>query len=353
MTVTLQPEGLLVALDENEQKTLRDRLIAAHPLPTPDPPPDPPPPRGSVLMGMTCGPDWPSMLTKGASVIRPRIVRIEIDRTPTAAGRDAAIRACRASGAEPIILITNWNRTDLPSFCKSLVDQYRILYFEVGNEDTYSYKNASSVTTLMNKARTYALQIRALATALRGTSGRILAQADPCNWTWDRAALPNSVLKGGWGSAGSVWIDTMLRTVPELPTLIIGRTVHPYGPECIARLREADRQWLVASGGVAVPTSVTEWGITTDDGRLLSENYDFPRDCTYLRAAELMRQYVPQMLGAGLNIFTFYHIIDARPHGTSSDREHYFGFLLRNDAVPSIQGAPKRYVAETVAQLSA
>jgi hypothetical protein len=85
----------------------------------------------------------------------------------------------------------------------------------------------------------------------------------------------------------------------------------------------------------SIPIDVTEYGISSDDGAGLTDNYGWPTDLTYAQAAADLRSTVAAMradgeIGKRLRLFMVYSAHDLRPTGATDDREAYFG-ALRHD----------------------
>jgi hypothetical protein len=145
----------------------------------------------------------------------------------------------------------------------------------------------------------------------------LLAQADDANT----------------GSAN--WVNGMFDAVPDLGTRVAGWTIHPYGPRTKWEPR-LDR--LVAQTGArgassSIPIYVTEWGLASDNGRCLSDNYGWDPCMSYSAAATALHGTVADMrakYGARLRAFFLYQGHDQRASGATTEREHYFG-ALRSD----------------------
>jgi hypothetical protein len=80
---------------------------------------------------------------------------------------------------------------------------------------------------------------------------------------------------------------------------------------------------------------VTEYGISSDDGAGLSDNYGWPSNLTSAQAAADLRATVAGMrrdrtIGKRLRFFLVYSAHDLRPARATNDREAYFGALRHN-----------------------
>jgi hypothetical protein len=83
-----------------------------------------------------------------------------------------------------------------------------------------------------------------------------------------------------------------------------------------------------------VPIFVTEWGLSTDNGRCLSDNYGFNKCMTYQEAATTLQSSVSAMrtrYGTRLAAFYLFQSRDQSATGTSTGRESYFGALQSNE----------------------
>ena len=79
---------------------------------------------------------------------------------------------------------------------------------------------------------------------------------------------------------------------------------------------------------------MTEWGLASDSGRCLSENYGWNPCMSSQQAAEGLRSNVAgmrQMLGSRLAMFILYQVRDQQASGASTEREGYFGILRHAD----------------------
>jgi hypothetical protein len=129
----------------------------------------------------------------------------------------------------------------------------------------------------------------------------------------------------------SSWIDDTLDAGgPDLVRLMHGPVIHPYGPDWQQKI-DRDTGFLRAHG-ISMPFFVTEWGISSDNGPALSDNYDFPVDLTYDRAGALLSTALDRMntQPAKVRQVLLYQLGDQRDPGADAEREHYFGLFRRD-----------------------
>jgi hypothetical protein len=295
--------------------------------------PPPPPPASGLVIGLTGTADWLPMLRAGLDQTHARTVRLEAGRMSTTAAKDAAIATARAEGAQPEVLYTNRStspstiRADALRYGPTSTSSLPLLYVELGNEDSYSYKGATATT-----ARTYGDQAEAVADALIGTGVKLIVQADD--------ALYNSVTN---------WVANVYATFPNVDDHpgVGGWVIHPYGPSYLARINRLIAQTTAQGAPASFPIFVTEYGLASDNGRCLSDNYGWDRCMTYAEAATTLRGVVNDVRANAPAVVQFfiYHEIDAAPPGASSDREAYFGAIRRD-------GSPKPGYTGTIAYLA-
>jgi hypothetical protein len=205
---------------------------------------------------------------------------------------------------------------------------------EFGNETSYTYQfSENSSSAVASRAQTYAIRFKEAYEAIHAANPNVglLAQADDGN------------------TGSSTWVDNMFKAVPNLGQIVAGWTVHPYGPEWQARIDRLISQTQADGASSSIPIYVTEWGLATDNGRCLSNNYGWNPCMTYAEAATALNSTVTGMLaryGSRLRALYLYQAQDLSESGTSTDREEYFGSLQRN-------GAPKgAYTTEVQSLLS-
>jgi hypothetical protein len=170
-------------------------------------------------------------------------------------------------------------------------------------------KGEPSYTTLAENYATR-LQDAAEAIAATGTSVGLLAQDD--DETGD-------------------WIRGMYSAVPDLTKYVAGWTIHTYGGEQYNRERLGDLIAQTAEyGASAVPIDITEWGVTTDNGRCLGFNEGLNPCMTYEEAAQTLQSAVAwttKLLGSRLEDFFIYQVRDQQPTGKTTNWQDYFGAL--------------------------
>ena len=188
---------------------------------------------------------------------------------------------------------------------------------EFGNETSYGYQygDGSSSASYKERARTYAHRFVEAAKALTPYHVGLLAQASD----------------GGSGSP--VWVNEMFAAEPGLLKYVSGWTVHPYGPSGSAEMARMISD-LAQHGDTSLPIDITEWGVASDNGRALSENYGFPVNLTYVKAGSLLSEWVAKyraQCSGRLRDFIVYQVRDQQKPGASKSREAYFGALEHED----------------------
>ncbi|HXR28147.1 MAG TPA: hypothetical protein VN772_01115 [Solirubrobacteraceae bacterium] len=134
----------------------------------------------------------------------------------------------------------------------------------------------------------------------------------------------------------TTWDEAMFRAVPDLGQRVAGWTVHPYGPKWWTEIDNEIANTQAHGAPSNIPIYVTEWGVSSDNGRCLSDNYGWNPCMTYQEAAEALSSTVAAMhsrYGSRLRALYVYQASDLRPSGASSDRENYFG-ALQSDRAP-------------------
>jgi hypothetical protein len=188
---------------------------------------------------------------------------------------------------------------------------------EFGNETSYGYQygDGASSSSYKERARTYAHRFVEAAKALMPYHVELLAQASD----------------GGSGSP--VWVNEMFAAEPDLLSYVSGWTIHPYGPSGAAEMSRMIAD-LAQHGDTTLPIDITEWGIASDNGHALSENYGFPVNLTYVKAGNLLSEWAAKyraQCDGRLRDFVVYQVRDQQKPGASKSREAYFGALEHED----------------------
>jgi len=194
---------------------------------------------------------------------------------------------------------------------------------ELGNETSYGYQYGDGYTAASYKerARVYAVRVREAAEVLNPHGIGVLAQAED----------------GGSGS--NTWVKEMFASVPNLSRYVAAWVIHPYTNQRTAA--QSDTQGvpkmermvaqLAEVGDTTTPIAITEWGVSSDEGRTL----DNGASLTSSEAAKIAETTVPRLLAATgrhpVQSFLLYQVRDQAPHGESTSREMYFGALTRSD----------------------
>lgn len=270
-----------------------------------------------------------------AARLHARLVRFEWDistpvarMTPTiAAYARRGIRVLplagfyrRLPGYRDVHNLERWARAFGPggTFWRGRRDGHlAIRDIEFGNETAMSYQfTDNSPAAYHARAVRYARRAVQALRAIR-RSGRhvgLLLQGDPGDRSDD------------------AWVSTVLGSRPVLAKAAAGWTVHPYGPQWRERVARALRQ--LRDNGVASPALwVTEWGLATDGGSCLSDNYGWDRCMTFNQAANTLTRVVRGLqlrYGRRLALVAIYTVRDQAEPGATRSREAYFGALDAN-----------------------
>jgi hypothetical protein len=127
--------------------------------------------------------------------------------------------------------------------------------------------------------------------------------------------------------------------------------MHPYGPASRWQPNMDTSLSIVAAHGApsTIPIFVTEYGIATDDGRCLSDNYGWDKCMTYEAAGAALTSTVASMrarYGSRLAAMYLYQANDQKASATTSNREAYFGGLtMDNTAKGGYTTAVKQLLA--------
>jgi hypothetical protein len=280
-----------------------------------------------------------------------RVVRVEFDIGTPARGLRSTVAALTRRGARPLLLAGFHGRVPTEAEARNLGswaaaygpggsywrkhrrDRLPVRLIEFGNETSYrdQYGDTYSDRSYEDRAELYATRFAEAHRAIGRRDVGLLAQADD------------------GGTASPVWVKHMFEAVPKLGRMVAGWTVHPYGPreKWQPKLRRAIAQTTAAGAPARIPIDITEYGISSDGGRGLSDNYGWPTDMDSDAAALALRTTVADMradrrIGKRLRLFMVYSAHDLRPAGATDDREAYFGALRHNLAPKGAYSAEVR-----------
>jgi hypothetical protein len=191
---------------------------------------------------------------------------------------------------------------------------------EFGNETSYShqYGDSWSDQSYKDRAKLYATRFAQAHAAIARTGRQVglLAQGED----------------GGTGS--SAWVDSMFDAVPNLGRIVDGWTVHPYGPRgnWKGKLDRLIAQTAANGAPGTVPIDITEYGISTNNGVALNDNYGWPVNLTFAQAGASLRSAVAEMradpsIGPRLRLFLLYSAYDLNASLGPNERERFFGAL--------------------------
>lgn len=258
----------------------------------------------------------------GASRLGAHLVRLDVEFTKVASPLVAeTVAAYVARGITPQPLFDFYGRMPSRTQARRIVALAKlpgVKLIEFGNETAQGYQygnDGPANASYKQRARTYAERFVEAARALAPYHVGLLAQGS------------------GEGTGSPVWVNEMFAAEPELADYVAGWTVHPYGTGG-AREMEETITTLNAHHAGSLPIDITEWGLASDNGRSLSNNYGFPVNLTYAEAATLLRQWVARykaICAGKLRSFIVYQVRDQQPSGAATNREFYFGALQHFD----------------------
>jgi hypothetical protein len=225
---------------------------------------------------------------------------------------------------------------------KSYPTDTAVTNIEFGNESNQAYQYDAlasdpdwpSSPAYADVATQYALGFQQAAQAIAGANAKVglLAIGDtPGNWT--------------------SWMDNVYKAVPHFDSYVSGWVMHPYGPASRWQPNMDTSLSIVAAHGApsTIPIFVTEYGIATDDGRCLSDNYGWDKCMTYEAAGAALTSTVASMrarYGSRLAAMYLYQANDQKASATTSNREAYFGGLtMDNTAKGGYTTAVKQLLA--------
>jgi hypothetical protein len=266
------------------------------------------------------------------------IVRIEFDVGTPASALRVSVDALARQGVRALLLAGFHGRMPTEAEARNLAGwaaefgpggsfwagrndgHLAVRQIEFGNETSYvhQYGDTWSAQSYKDRARLYATRFAQAhgAVAATGRHVGLLAQADD----------------GGTGSAS--WVDGMFAAVPNLGQLVDGWTVHPYGPRTAwePKLDRLIAQTAARGAPGTIPIDITEYGISSNNGLPLSDNYGWPANQTFAQAAAALESTVLGLrtdpsIGPRLRLFMLYQAHDLSAALGPNNRERFFGAL--------------------------
>ncbi len=306
------------------------------PQETPPPPTESPAPSGGFEPGINSGTN-PTLDVEGAAKLGARIVRIAFGIGESAAQMESVIAMYAAKGIRVAPLadfdgtmpspaeaqnLAGWARAYGPGgsyWAKHGNGQLAVQTIEFGNETSqgYQYGNNAGEPAYQARAETYAVRVKEAAEAITASGVKVGVLATDEDWTGD-------------------WMNGMFAAVPNLGSYIAGWVTHPYGTGWRSKLETVVKQSAAHGAPASLPVDITEWGISSDNGLCLTENYGLNPCMTYQEAAETLRKEVAEIrayLGSRQGLFLLYQVRDQSEPGQTNNREAYFG-LLQHELKP-------------------
>jgi hypothetical protein len=302
-------------------------VSVAYPAAQPDPTPTP----TSFSMGLVAGSalSWelPFIQQLGA-----HSARMEFSIGTSASSMASTIDAYAKAGVRPLLLAGFGGSTPTPAQSQNLASwaaaygpggtfwagksypaNTAVTDIEFGNETSYSYQfSDNSSSTYAARAQTYALRAKDAAVAIKAANPKV-----------------GLLVQGDNAQQQTAWVQNMFKAVPNLGSYAAGWTIHPYGPNWATRI-DSTVTSTKAAGSPDLPIWVTECGLSTDNGRTLSDNYGWNKAMTYGEAATTLHNVLTGMqsrYGSRLGGFYLYQAHDLYASGSQSGREAYFGAL--------------------------
>ncbi len=305
---------------------------ASPPPPPPPPPPPVEPPSTGFEPGINAGRIYPGQVDlSGATQLGAKLVRVEFPIEWTAAQLEQTIAGYANAGIKVAPLATFRGRMPSPAEAQNLASwakaygpggtfwsthnqgQLAIQTIEFGNETDggYQYGDGAGAPSYTARAEAYATRLKEAAVAISATGVKVGMLSVSEDWTGD-------------------WMNGMFAAVPNLGSYVAGWVSHPYGPSWKTAFENIVHQTAAHGAPSSIPIDVTEWGVSSDNGRCLGDNYGWNPCMTYQQAAETLRGVTGEMhhmLGSRLGMFMVYQIRDQQNSGTTAERESYFGIM--------------------------
>ena len=310
------------------------------------------PSQTGFIVGMASGPA-PAWEAQVMPSLRPRVVRFSISIDASLSDIGGAVSGMAKYGTEviPVVMfngripttaeaqnLASWAHAYGPggTYWQGRSNGYLAMrYIEFGNEtnQSYQFNCGPGCSGYKARAQQYALRARDAAQAIQ-------------------AANPNVKLLAIGEDANcdcSDWVDGMFSAVPDLNKWIGGWSLHPYGPK--QRYGPILNQLVkdtTKHGDTTLPFFATEYGISTDNGRCVNKNYEWPLCLSYAQAGANLTAAIDDMHATypRLRAIFVYNQRNGGASGSGSDYENFFGVMQNN-------GAPKGAYTSAVQALLA
>jgi hypothetical protein len=271
----------------------------------------------------------------GAVVLGAKIVRITMPIAVTASQWEGIIANYAAKGmrVEPLASfygripsaaeaqnVATWAKAFGPGgtfWAKRSDGNLAIRSIEFGNEASYGYQygDSAGAASYTARAQSYAIRFKEAAEAISATGVKVGLLADADDPTGD-------------------WMNGMFAAVPNLGNYVGGWISHPYGTSGKSKLMGIVNQTAAHGASSSIPIDITEWGLSTDGGTCVYENYGLNPCMSYQEAGEQLKRSVTEiksMVGSRLGLFLLYQVRDQAAPGANNNREAYFGLLQQQD----------------------
>ncbi|HLH13266.1 MAG TPA: hypothetical protein VKV16_00635, partial [Solirubrobacteraceae bacterium] len=252
-------------------------------------------PAGGFEPGINSGTEM-NLDVNGAADLGAKVVRVAFEDGTTPAQMEPVIAAYAARGIRVAPLLSFYGSMPTPAQAQALAGwakafgpggsfwathgdgQLAIRTIEFGNETSggYQYGDNAGEPSYQARAETYAVRLKEAAEAIASSGEKVGLLAVAEDWTGN-------------------WMDGMFSAVPNLGSYVAGWVSHPYGTQWRSKIEDIVAQSAAHGASSKIPIDVTEWGLSSDNGSCVNENFGFNACMSYQQAAETMRTVVGEM----------------------------------------------------------
>ncbi|HEY1451356.1 MAG TPA: hypothetical protein VGF47_10410 [Solirubrobacteraceae bacterium] len=270
--------------------------------------------------------------------------RIEAPINSSVASLEAVVHGYAAAGIRPLLVasfnaripstaeaqnLASWAKAFGPGGTywvgKHLPAGTEVSQIEFGNETNNPYQYLGTTPTNWQNEPAFLARAEEYARRLRDAQVAI-----------SQAGAPVGLLGIADQYSGyTTWVNAMFKAVPDLGQRVAGWTVHPYGPNWKTPIDTLIADTAAHGAPSNIPIYATEWGLSTDNGKCLDDNFGWNKCMSYDEAASTLRQVIGEMrsrYGSRLAAVYLFQARDQQPTGASNNREYYFGALQSNQA---------------------